>query len=405
MPTRTNIPNTNSISLLEMAQQAGASTSNISLAAIGNLYSGVTYTTNGSNSLEFCEFYSNGCVGVVDNTPPSNVTNLVVGSIAQTTATLNWDTATDDYAVSGYRIYSGAGTFLYFDANPPYTFNSLSPNTPYSYKVKAIDSSGNLSTNFSNTVSFTTTNTLPSANLGNSYNTAQLAYDTATSYTTYYYDGSISLEVLDTVYSDSSGTTTFTGGMNWYKIQNTDYVVQIDSNGFVFKRYDMSQTLSITPSTNTVSSSAGSFTANVTSNTDWVVSEGLSWVSFTGASGLFNDSFTISYTANTGTQRSGTINVRTDDSAFQDSISLTQNADVATLYSHLLGYGSSSSTACSANQQTYYADSSNFATATALYTDSAGATFAGIGYYSDGESWRYWSARDNAFTADGFCSF
>jgi len=358
------------------------------------------------------------CTGTSTTTPdPQDITaptipTLYQPSIEDGIINVNWTASTDSESeLRYYKLYEKVGAtafaLVYTGASLSFTRNPATNGTSYQYYITAEDYADNVSA-ASTTQSVTPeapADVLQSVDLGNPYSTAQLAYDTATSYTTYYHDGPQTYpNTVDYVYTSSTGTTTLTGGGNWYKIENTDYVIQIDNNGFVFNRYDMSQTLSITPSSTTVSDTAGSFTATITSNTDWILSEGLSWVSITGASGVGNGTATVSYTANTGAQRSGTITVRTGDNAFQDTIILTQAAVAGTLYSHSLGYGLES-TACSATQQTYYADSSNFATATALYTDSAGATFAGIGYYSDGESWRYWSARDNAFTADGFCSF
>jgi len=70
------------------------------------------------------------------------------------------------------------------------------------------------------------------------------------------------------------------------------------------------------------------------------------------------------------------------------------------LYDVLLGFGTS---ACTAAKSTYYIDNSNFTAATALYTDSAGTTFAGGGYYSDGDTLRFWDGRSKTFTSNDFC--
>ena len=313
MPTRTDIPNSNSISMLEIAQQAGASTTNISLAAMGNLYSGVTYTTTGSNRLEFCEFYSNGCVGPVDTTPPffnspltsgtvttssvqlnwvtsdnfgvttqnlyykinpyeqyysviglsasattynvtgltpnteyefyiiaydaagnstnsvvltvlvasedttppSNVTGLVANFITDTSVQLNWNAATDDFGISGYRIYNGAGNWQATAPNQTYyNFTNLAPSTQYSYKVKAVDTSDNYSTGFSNTVTFTTDEEIVLRSFSSTSNNGSEANACADNIDkTYYHNGAGSVPTTgDTVYSNSGGTTTLSNG-------------------------------------------------------------------------------------------------------------------------------------------------------------------------------------------------
>jgi len=93
-----------------------------------------------------------------DGLPPTSPT-LSSSSKTMTTVTLNWTTATDNVGVTGYAIYRNGGTtpiattlgtvFTYVDNAP------LSPNTTYTYTVKAYDAAGNYSA-ASNTLSVTT---------------------------------------------------------------------------------------------------------------------------------------------------------------------------------------------------------------------------------------------------------
>ena len=98
--------------------------------------------------------------GAGDTTPPSDVTGLGASS-SSTQITLNWNAATDDVAVQGYNIFrstSSGGTYTQIGTSATTSYID-SPTTAgtYYYKVKARDTSANLSTNFSNIVSGTTT--------------------------------------------------------------------------------------------------------------------------------------------------------------------------------------------------------------------------------------------------------
>ncbi len=61
--------------------------------------------------------------------------------------------------------------------------------------------------------------------------------------------------------------------------------------------------LTLTPTNNNVSSSAGSFPVSVGSNVNWTVSDTCSWVSCSPTSGSNNGTFTISYDENTSATR------------------------------------------------------------------------------------------------------
>ncbi|MBW8242513.1 BACON domain-containing protein [Muricauda oceani] len=167
-------------------------------------------------------------------------------------------------------------------------------------------------------------------------------------------------------------------------------------------------TLTVSPTSRRVSSSSGSFTVTVTSNTQWTVSESLSWVSISGASGINNDTFTVNYTTNSITQsRSGTITVTIVGGGQSATISITQSAATGqTTYQVQLGYGTSQSSACGfaiTNPDYYYlTGSSNLLNATGVYFNAPGTTKAPSGYYSDGGSFRYWNG--NAFSGPaGLC--
>jgi chitodextrinase len=77
-----------------------------------------------------------------DTTPPSTPTNLSATAVSSSQINLSWTASTDDYAVTGYKIYRGgvqAGT----SATNSYSDTGLSPSTLYTYNVSAYDGAGN----------------------------------------------------------------------------------------------------------------------------------------------------------------------------------------------------------------------------------------------------------------------
>ncbi|WP_375587725.1 BACON domain-containing protein [Flagellimonas aurea] len=166
--------------------------------------------------------------------------------------------------------------------------------------------------------------------------------------------------------------------------------------------------LSVSPTSRTVSASSGSFTVTVTSNTQWTVSESMSWITISGASGVNNDTFTVNYSTNSITQsRSGTITVTIVGGGQSATINVTQSAATGqTTYSVQLGYGTSHSSACGfaiTNPGYYYlTGNANLFQASGIYRNSSGTVKASAGYYSDGGAYRYWNG--NTFSGNaGLC--
>lgn len=104
--------------------------------------------------------------GVTDTIPPSDVEN-VRATVGVGKVILQWDAATDDVGVKGYKIYSGTkpveetdGKYNRSDVRVgkvlKKTINNLKNDTAYYFAVTAIDKSGNESENFSIEVSATT---------------------------------------------------------------------------------------------------------------------------------------------------------------------------------------------------------------------------------------------------------
>jgi len=68
-------------------------------------------------------------------------------------------------------------------------------------------------------------------------------------------------------------------------------------------------TLTVTPANQTVTNPAGTTTFTITTTCAWTVSESVSWLSVSPTSGTGNGTITVTYDANTGAQRVGTITV------------------------------------------------------------------------------------------------
>lgn len=90
----------------------------------------------------------------VDTIEPSSPTNLISSNTTETTTDLSWDVSTDNFGVTGYKIYED-NILLTTVSNTSYNATNLTPNTTYNYKVTAIDGAGNES-NMSNLETVTT---------------------------------------------------------------------------------------------------------------------------------------------------------------------------------------------------------------------------------------------------------
>lgn len=156
-----------------------------------------------------------------DGTVPSDVSGLVATALGETSFTLNWDAATDNVSVAGYKIYDDLGTELY-DIGGKFLYKEitgLTASTSYTYKMKAYDTSGNESALFSGNLVVTTTAsgfTVFSINLENSRSTTSCV-GSYSSPTVYYVDRSTTDPTVgDVIYTDSLGTTPLNGGNNYW---------------------------------------------------------------------------------------------------------------------------------------------------------------------------------------------
>ncbi len=93
-----------------------------------------------------------------DTMPPSTPAGLMVTATSTSQINLSWMASTDNVGVSGYSVErcqsAGCSNFAQIATSTVTTFNDtgLTPGTSYSYRVRATDAAGNLST-FSGTAS------------------------------------------------------------------------------------------------------------------------------------------------------------------------------------------------------------------------------------------------------------
>ncbi|WP_239772390.1 InlB B-repeat-containing protein [Tenacibaculum finnmarkense] len=115
-----------------------------------------------------------------DTEAPTAPSNLTASNITETQVTLTWEIATDNIGVSQYQIFNGTVN-LGSSTNTTFNLTGLTPNTAYSFTVKAMDAATNSSL-ASNTVSATTlestTNNTPITIMINEIDVDQKGTDT-----------------------------------------------------------------------------------------------------------------------------------------------------------------------------------------------------------------------------------
>ncbi|WP_162144571.1 fibronectin type III domain-containing protein, partial [Sporomusa ovata] len=83
-----------------------------------------------------------------DTTAPvwASGSSLTASNVTQAGVTLNWTAATDNKAVTSYKVYNGT-TLLGTVTGTSYTVSGLTAGTQYTFKVQAGDAAGNWTTN------------------------------------------------------------------------------------------------------------------------------------------------------------------------------------------------------------------------------------------------------------------
>lgn len=83
----------------------------------------------------------------IDVTAPSVPTGVALNSATATSVTFHWTASTDNVGVLGYQVFrDNAQISAVFAPTVTYTDTTVTPSTAYSYSVKAVDTSGNIST-------------------------------------------------------------------------------------------------------------------------------------------------------------------------------------------------------------------------------------------------------------------
>ncbi|WP_373426164.1 carbohydrate-binding protein [Paenibacillus radicibacter] len=102
--------------------------------------------------------------GGADTQAPSVLSNLTSTGKTNTSVSLSWSASTDNVGVTGYEVYQGNSLVVTVTSTSA-TVSGLTPNTAYTFTVKAKDAAGNRSA-ASNDVSVTTNNdtTTPNPN-------------------------------------------------------------------------------------------------------------------------------------------------------------------------------------------------------------------------------------------------
>jgi GH25 family lysozyme M1 (1,4-beta-N-acetylmuramidase)/chitodextrinase len=105
------------------------------------------------------DFQSHGPSGWQQDTePPTVPTGVAATAVSATQVNISWTASTDNFAVSGYKIYRG-GTQIGTSATTTYSDTTCTGCTTYSYTVSAYDTSGNNSAQSSAAVVTTPQNT------------------------------------------------------------------------------------------------------------------------------------------------------------------------------------------------------------------------------------------------------
>lgn len=84
-----------------------------------------------------------------DTEPPTNISGMAFGTITQTSVALNWNAASDNVGVAGYRMFRGATANSLSEvtttSNTSYTHTGLACGTTYHFAIEVYDEAGNVS--------------------------------------------------------------------------------------------------------------------------------------------------------------------------------------------------------------------------------------------------------------------
>ena len=92
---------------------------------------------------------------IVDEVPPSAITDLIASNTTSTSTSLSWSASTDNVGVTNYEVFQNGTSIENTGTNTNLVVAGLTPETSYTFTVLAEDAAGNFSA-AGNTVNITT---------------------------------------------------------------------------------------------------------------------------------------------------------------------------------------------------------------------------------------------------------
>lgn len=117
---------------------------NVTVSMNSTVYVGLAVTSHNTSQLstatfEYVTVNANG-----DIFPPTAPSNVAVNLLTDVSVGLTWSASLDDIGVTGYDVYKD-GAFLASTGTTNYTATGLTPNTKYTFTIKAKDAAGHVS--------------------------------------------------------------------------------------------------------------------------------------------------------------------------------------------------------------------------------------------------------------------
>ena len=186
-------------------------------------------------------------------------------------------------------------------------------------------------------------------------------------------DGTITVTYLENDTTDTrSGIVTVTGG------------------GFT-RLHTLTQTgkeveLTISSPSNTVPKEEGSYTIQISSNTNWTVSDNQTWLSQSPTNGFGDATLTFNFDKNSGTNEREAITEIKAGNVTRTHTTTQQAQSSSQLFTHGLRQASSLQQVCEGNSitQIYYTDSTNYVDSTVIFFDNNGNNKVGSGFFAKG---------------------
>lgn len=113
---------------------------------IGSTHSYTVKAFDAANNTSVASNTATASTQGTDTTPPTVPTNLTATGSSTTTIDLNWTASTDNFAVTGYKVFrDGGATEVGTVSTTSFVDTGLAVNSTHSYQVSAFDGAGNQS--------------------------------------------------------------------------------------------------------------------------------------------------------------------------------------------------------------------------------------------------------------------